>query len=245
MILYLDIETTTDNEDKNYFAFKTANVDKRLKDPVKIAEAQAKAMEKFPLSPLTGRIMLIGLLCDDKDILKGYSSYQEFEDCAMMQFDAFDSNSSETGMLKEFWAVCAKVLHAGGKIVTFNGKAFDFPFLFVRSLITDTIPQLERMNEIFEEETDKSLHLFEYFGLTARYNANHHIDLWNIFNPNYGDYNSLTEIAYRLGVSTDLISEGGEIANWLAIGNYQAIKDKNMMDLFKTFYIYEKVKRLW
>jgi len=92
-----------------------------LKDPekisAKIAEAQANHfrdfIDKAALDPLTGRVLVIGLL----------------DQGGVRILD----NENEAAVLREFWTVCRGEQGRINQLVGFNTHLFDLPFLIRRS----------------------------------------------------------------------------------------------------------------
>ena len=92
-----------------------------LKDPekisAKIAEAQANHfrdfLDKAALDPLTGRVLVIGLL--DKAGVR------------------ILDNENEAAVLREFWTACRGEQGRMNQMVGFNTHLFDLPFLIRRS----------------------------------------------------------------------------------------------------------------
>ena len=101
-----DIETAPSEEAQEFIAQSEI---KRLKDPEKIAEKRKEMLEDAALSPLTGKILLIGLQYARKPIiLEGH------------EFD----------IINEFWLTVARLSKS---LVGWNSESFDLPFIIRRS----------------------------------------------------------------------------------------------------------------
>jgi hypothetical protein len=93
-----------------------------LKDPDKIAAKLAEAeaahrrefVERAALDPLTGRVVAIGLLFEDSEF-------------------AVIGHDDEAATLREFWGVCRGEMGRINRMVGFNTRLFDLPFLIRRS----------------------------------------------------------------------------------------------------------------
>ena len=138
MAIILDIETyRSDNE--NYLTFKGGKVDKRLKDPEKIAEAEIKNREKFALSPMTGKIILIGMLVNIPERDGGLDAEGiVVTEIGTVQYHPFSISPevSEKEMLATFWTFLSELwLNGNEPLVTYNGRNFDVPYLLKRSVI--------------------------------------------------------------------------------------------------------------
>lgn len=82
-------------------------------------------------SPLTGRIVAIGAL--DNDSKKGHVLFdapnKNIEEQEIDNITYTQANEKE--MLERFW----KIVNDYDEIITFNGRAFDIPFLIIRSAV--------------------------------------------------------------------------------------------------------------
>lgn len=152
--IVIDIETMPNVEVLHLLP--EPKLDARLKDPIKIAEykesARVAQVEKMALSPLTGKIACIGIKSvDNTEVLIG----------------------EEKAILADFFRITRDA-----QLITYNGKAFDVPFIYKRAIILGFKPlKLEDMK------------LF-----TERYKINNHIDLMTEF-CNYGEYEKLDNLA--------------------------------------------------
>lgn len=124
--LVFDIETTgvdfdqLDAETQQYLL-------KRADTPEKVA----KVKEELNLYPLTGEIVAIGLV--DVATQRG-SVYYQAPGKTVAPFEEGGTHyvaGSEAECLQRFWA---DVMDAD-RIITFNGRAFDAPWIFLRSLV--------------------------------------------------------------------------------------------------------------
>lgn len=100
---------------------------KRADTPEKIT----KVKEELNLYPLTGEIVAIGVL--DAATQSGHVFFQSpgrtiapFEDDGT-RYEA----GTERECLERFWTICA----GADRVITFAGRAFDAPWLFLRSLV--------------------------------------------------------------------------------------------------------------
>jgi len=103
------------------------------KDPAKIAEAiEAKRnawLEKAALSPLTGKVLAIGMLIDG-EYLALYGD--------------------ESNVIHKFWAMLAK----GTVLVGFNSNRFDLPFLVRRSWSLGITPTRQSNGRSYGQSID-------------------------------------------------------------------------------------------
>lgn len=151
--IVIDIETIPNPDIIHLLGEPT--IDSRLKDPLKVAEAKAEAKAKqlgsMALSPLTGKVAAIGY----------YSA--DLQQCRIT--DEKEMLDVVIGYLENF------------EVITYNGKAFDIPFIFKRGIILGcewaTIPAMRK--------------------LTKRFEVDGHIDLMEAF-CNYGEREKLDNL---------------------------------------------------
>jgi predicted PolB exonuclease-like 3'-5' exonuclease len=114
--IYFDIETGPLPADVRQERIPEFEPDSRLKDPVKIAESiegKKKAwLGDAALSPITGQVLVIGLLEGDQvKYLYG----------------------EEKSFLEQFWTIVRDAMFKSDCLVGFNCNTFDLPFLMKRS----------------------------------------------------------------------------------------------------------------
>lgn len=214
MALIIDIETTSWFRDESHKLFVLQErQDSRLKDEEKIRENHKKIIQQVALSPYTGQITVIGMKHTDKPESFIYTlGYTDPLDGYVNGFP------TERELLIAVWASIAKALDNGERLVTFNGKTFDLPYLFIRSLVNNVSSGLD------------------YMGLIHPYNHDLHLDIKSLF-----DKGSLKEIAYVLDCQTDNLLDGSELPGLWKINPAKVI-EKNKSDLIQTEKIYERVK---
>lgn len=133
--LVFDIETSAlglehfDAVQQEYL-FRDAS---RLPDPDEQARRRAEICQQFNLWPLTAQVVCIAMVNADSG--KGQVLYQtdDFveEDEAADSAVEFAPQMDESELLTAFWEVARRYDH----IVTFNGRGFDVPFLYLRSAL--------------------------------------------------------------------------------------------------------------
>jgi uncharacterized protein YprB with RNaseH-like and TPR domain len=173
--LVFDIETvgfdfdSLDEQSREYLT-RTATNDQELK----------AAKEGMGFSPLTGQVVAIGVLNPDSD--KGAVFYQAPDsDEADQEEDAirYVRVKDEKALLERFWETAGHYK----QFVTFNGRAFDAPFLIIRSAVNKVRPTANLMpNRYWDDHVDlydrmgffgavrrtMNLHMFcQAFGITS------------------------------------------------------------------------------
>jgi DNA polymerase elongation subunit (family B) len=176
-------------------------------------------------SPLTGEIVAIGVLDADKNEGAVYfqapgASYDEIKENGIA-FRAL----TEKEMLQRFWEVAMRY----EVFVTFNGRVFDAPFLFVRSAVHGIKPSKDLMRgRYFSQQDPRAVHIdlldqLTFYGATRKKGGLH---LWarafGIESPKGG------------GVTGDDVGPLFRQKKYLEIAKY------NVGDLRATKALYEK-----
>jgi DNA polymerase elongation subunit (family B) len=146
----------------------------------KTDEERTEAIQKLNLSPLTARIIAIGMINPDSNQGKVlYDAPQEepwSSEDGMIQFVACD----ERGMIEEFW----KTIMHYGQFITFNGRSFDCPFIMLRSAVLgikatkNLMPYRYASNEhcdLMEQLT--------FYGAVRKFNLDFYCKTFNIKSP--------------------------------------------------------------
>lgn len=135
--LSVDIETVGVNWNE---------LDKEVKEYLmnrgKTKRTEGEAKERLALNPGTGRIIAIGMWRPDED--KGGVLLEEVEKSneERLEWEEFDDGAltyrgSEAEILEEFWRYVSQGV---GRLITYNGRAFDGPFLTLRSALLGVKP---------------------------------------------------------------------------------------------------------
>jgi|SRR5277367_2330484 len=130
--LVFDIETTAQplehfDEAQREYLFRDAE---KMADETARATRRAEIQQLFSLWPLTGQVVCIAML--NADSMRGKALFtadhddSEPGDAGAVEFVAFPD---EMEMLTAFWDMAAHY----DSVVTFNGRGFDVPFLYLRS----------------------------------------------------------------------------------------------------------------
>ena len=232
-MLILDIETykTTDESLISYIIAGK-----------KRADYKESAINKLATNPHTGQVLLVGMLTDHEPIaiqgvLWGQHNHPEGDDAieqtVMNQATIGLNGISERDVLNATWKIIAEELDNGGQIITYRGKAFDIPYLIKRSMILNVDPANRRGGS----------GIYYPYDLIKKYDQAAHLDLYDKLNPNYGEHTSLDMWAYIMGISPNINDEGGEkVGEWFEAGDFDKIREHCSMDIWKTFYIYERMK---
>ncbi len=226
--LILDIETVGEDFEKLDEATQE-NLTRWIKkgsdteDEYKIALEDLKNGLGF--SPLTGSVVAIGMLDFHKN--EGAVYYQApGEKHGETKEDGISFKPmSEEDMLRKFWEVAQKYQ----VFVTFNGRAFDMPFLFIRSAARGIRPSKDLMRgRYLYQHNPEALHIdlleqFSFYGTVRRKGSLH---LWA---RAFG-----IESPKAAGVTGDDVGPLFKKKKFLEIAQY------NVRDLRATRELYEK-----
>lgn len=160
-IVILDIETIPNTSLVDMLPEPEAN--RTLKDPEKIANdiASKKAAQVagMALSPLWGRVAIVGMLVNDKPVQFVIGDEQD--------------DMSEKKLLVEFFDAVNQVDNYN--FVTYNGKAFDVPFMWKRAAF------LRVQLEFFKN-------LVPLSQLVKRYTTAPHCDMMEVLAEGYNQF---------------------------------------------------------
>ena len=188
------------------------------------SDAEREAVRgRLGLDPGTGEVLVIGM-CNVTNgrragvLVRGASrEWSEHGPQGAMRFDG-----DERSILEEFW----RVVHGARRIVTYNGRGFDGPFLMLRSAMLGVAP---------------SVNLAGY-----RYAVTPHCDLADILTF-HGATRRMFPLDYwcrRFDISSpkeqDL--EGSRVQEYYEAGRLEEIVEYCMRDVAATAQLYEAVE---
>lgn len=150
---------------------------------MKFADTQEKRkaeIQKLSLSPLTSRIIAIAMI--NPDTTKGRVF---FESDKKENYRSEDGNvefisGDETAIIRNFWD---DVKHYN-QIITFNGRAFDNPFILLRSGILGIRPTRNLMPYRYDsKEHCDLLEQLSFYGAVRKYNLDFYCKAFGIKSP--------------------------------------------------------------
>jgi DNA polymerase elongation subunit (family B) len=230
--LVLDIETIGEDFDSLDHATQE-NLTRWIRKDSDNEEEYKHAFEDLKnglgFSPLTGEIVALGLLDYHKNEGAVYYQAPGQKNEELKEDGVSLKQMSEEDMLKKFWELATRYQ----VFITFNGRAFDIPFLMVRSAIRGVRPtkDLMRGRYLYQNNPD-ALHIdlaeqLSFYGATRRKGSLH---LWSrafgIPSPKSG------------GVTGDDVGPMFKKKKFLDIARY------NIGDLRATRELYEKWESL-
>ena len=232
MALVFDIETIGedfDSLDATTQEVLTRWIKKEADTQEEYEKSLADLKNGLGFSPLTGQIVAIGVYDTEKD--KG-AVYFESQDKKNTDFEEGNMKFrvlKEDEMLRQFWNLAEKY----DEFVSFNGRAFDVPFLMIRSAIHGVKPTKNLMaNRYLSSQPKNAKHIdlldqFTFYG-SVRRKGNLH--LWSrafgIESPKAG------------GITGDDVGELFREKKFMEIAKYNAgdlRATKELYDYWKKF----------
>ncbi|MCO6465005.1 MAG: ribonuclease H-like domain-containing protein [Bradyrhizobiaceae bacterium] len=205
-------------------------------------EEQQRKIAELALSPLTGRIVTIGMRMmthhatgwSHKDV--AYMLDPDMADDAgvvegKLPSGATSYASSERTMLENFWKLLAA--NTGIQLISFNGRGFDAPWLMLRSAVLGIRPTRNLMDGTkfsYANHVDLLDKLTFYnrssSGATRSFNFDFFAKAFGITSPK------------AEGV------DGSKVSDLFAAGNYADIAEYCLRDVRATWELYQKWDQL-
>lgn len=182
MAIVFDIETVgfdIDNLSESQQEFLLRYAEKEHDDHIK-KEKTEEAERYLSLYPFTAKILSIGLLnTKTEGALILYNSDEE-EIWTIDKKNVTYKGLNETQLLKSFWDYITK----SDKIITFNGRNFDIPFLMLRSAMLNIKPSINLISNRYNiTHHIDLLDQFTFYGITRKFNLDFYCHAFGITSP--------------------------------------------------------------
>ncbi len=229
--LVFDIETSAlpienFDEAQQEYLFREAN---RLSDPLAQHARKAELEQQLNLYPFTARIVCIAML--NADTQRGQVLYtdEDYEECNEASPVEFVPCMDEAEMLTAFWDVAVHY----DSVVTFNGRGFDVPFIYLRSaLLNVPITRKDWLGYRYQTEPHCDLaEQFTFYSVSGRDGAAKRFNL-DFYCKSFG-----IESPKSHGVS------GMDVNRLLAEGKNRAIAEYCLRDVQATVLLYHVWKQ--
>jgi len=191
------LETFSESQQEYLMRYVEKEKDEELR-----SEKELEAIRYLNLYPFTAKVIVIGLM----NITTG-NRYIIFESEEPKEWDVEEKKISYHGMTEEemlikFWYFLTKA----DKLISFNGRQFDLPFLMLRSAMLKIKPSRNFIKSRYD--TTKHIDLldqFTFYGLTRKFNLDFYSRAFGIESPKSNgitgmDVNEL----YRAGKIEDI-----------------------------------------
>ena len=210
MKLVFDIETVgvefeTLSDSQKEFLLRYAESEKDL---VKRDELIDEAKRYLSLYPYTAKIVAIGLLNTDTEKSVVLYENEKNEEWSAEEKTIKYKPFSEEEMLKYFWKYVSKA----EKVISFNGRYFDLPFIMIRSAINKIKPTSNLMK--YRYDSSHHIDLLEqltFYGLTKKFNLDFYCHAFGIESPKSKGITGMeVKELYRAGRIKDIAIYCGE-----------------------------------
>ncbi len=225
--LVFDIETSAIpvenfDEARREYLFREAE---KLPDGAAREARRAEILQQFNLWPFTAQVVCIAML--NAETARGQALFlaDDFEpDAGEAQPVKFVPCADEAELLGNFWDVARKYEH----IVTFNGRGFDVPFIYLRSAILNAlITRKDWLGYRFQTEPHCDLaEQFTFYGASGRDGAARRFNL-DFYCKAFG-----IESPKSYGVT------GLDVNRLLSEGRYREIAEYCLRDVQATLQLY-------
>lgn len=168
-------ESLSESQQEYLLRYAEKEKDEELK-----SEKTDEAIRYLSLYPFTARVAAIGMYDVMKKKAFVYYENKKSEEWASEEKNIQYKGLSEEEMLRSFW----RVVELTDRVVTFNGRNFDAPFLMLRSAMLKIKPSRNLITNRF----DTSFHIdlleqFTYYGLTRKFNLDFYCNAFGIESP--------------------------------------------------------------
>ncbi|MCB0731279.1 MAG: ribonuclease H-like domain-containing protein [Ignavibacteriae bacterium] len=182
MGIVFDIETVgfdLENLSESQQEFLLRYAEKEQDDQVK-KEKTDEAERYLSLYPFTAKIISIGLLnTDTEGTLILYNTKDE-EVWKNSEKNITYKGLEETEILNLFWQYISKT----DKVITFNGRNFDIPFLMLRSAMLGIKPSINLISNRYNiTHHIDLLDQFTFYGITRKFNLDFYCHAFGIKSP--------------------------------------------------------------
>jgi len=182
MNLVFDIETVgTDfenlSETQQEFLLRYADQEpESTKKEVMIENAK----RCLSLYPFTAKIVCIAMLNTDTNKMLVLFESQEAESWESEEENVKYQSAAENEILSKFWKYSAKA----DKLISFNGRGFDLPFITIRSAMLKIKPTKNFLKNRYDSASHVDLlEQFTFHGLTKKFNLDFYCHAFGIESP--------------------------------------------------------------
>ncbi len=187
-------------------------------DPDKKQTQIDQAIRYTSLYPLTAKCIAIGILDIEKEKSFVYYESEEMEEWFSEDKQIHYKGLPEIEMLESFW----RIIEVTNKVITFNGRNFDIPFLMIRSAMLKIKPSKNLIGRRYDTSSHIDLlEQFTFYGLTRKFNLDFYCQSFGIESP-----------------KTKEIS-GMEVKNLYEAGRLKDIAVYCAHDIYATYQLYK------
>lgn len=210
MGIILDIETVgfeLDNLAESQQEFLLRYVEKEQDEKLR-KEKFDDAERYLSLYPFTAKIISIGLLNSETEgSLVLYNNTID-EESFVEEKNIKYVGKSEIEILKLFWSYISKT----DKVITFNGRNFDIPFLMLRSAMLNVKPSINLIHNRYNiTHHIDLLDQFTFYGISRKFNLDFYCHAFGIISPKSKGISGMeVKELYKAGKVKDIAVYCGE-----------------------------------
>lgn len=210
MGIILDIETVgfeLDNLAESQQEFLLRYAEKEQDE--KLREEKIDDAERYlSLYPFTAKIISIGLLNSETEGSLVLYNNTINEESFVEEKNIKYVGKSEIEILKLFWSYISKT----DKVITFNGRNFDIPFLMLRSAMLNVKPSINLIHNRYNiTHHIDLLDQFTFYGISRKFNLDFYCHAFGIISPKSKGISGMeVKELYKAGKVKDIAVYCGE-----------------------------------
>jgi hypothetical protein len=210
MGIVFDIETVgfeltelAESQQEFLLRYAEKETDDHLKE-----QKREEAERYLSLYPFTAKIISIGLLNTESDGTLVLYASEENDDWEAEEKDIKYKGLPEAEFLKLFWNYISKT----DKVITFNGRNFDIPFLMLRSAMLNIEPSVNLIHNRYNiTHHIDLLDQFTFYGITRKFNLDFYCHAFGITSPKSKGISGMeVKELYKAGKVKDIAVYCGE-----------------------------------
>lgn len=221
MEIFLDIETVRDPDFESNFESRLGKSDLLRIEELPEEEREAARnliIDKAGLNPGTGKICCIGMVL--RSDIDDTASPVELSSCS----------DNEKEILEYFWGCMKQLKNDYIRIVTFNGKDFDVPYILIRSAINGIIPTRVLPSNKWNDSY-------------RVYRGEFHFDLWEFLRGFYnkGKFGASMDFWLKSFGLSEKTEQGSAVGEMFENKEYDRIAAYCLNDCKVTMELYDKI----
>ena len=191
-----DIKELSESQQEFILRYAEKETDEAIRE-----QKQEEAIRLLSLYPLTAKVVTIGMLNTEteKSLILFEGSEEEWEN---EEKSIHYKSTNETEMLRLFWEYVKKAK----RIITFNGRQFDVPFLMTRSAMLKIKPTVNFLKNRYDISRHIDLlEMFTYHGLVKKFNLDFYCRAFGIESPKADGITGMdVKQLYNAGLTKDI-----------------------------------------
>jgi len=170
-----DLENFSESQQEFLLRYAEKESDSEIKE-----QKKEDAKRYLSLYPFTAKILSIGMLnTETEGSLVLYDGNND-DEVRVEEKNITYKNLSESEILKLFWNYISKT----DKVITFNGRNFDIPFLMLRSAMLEIKPSLNLIHNRYNiTHHIDLLDQFTFYGITRKFNLDFYCHAFGLTSP--------------------------------------------------------------